>query len=332
VTLELKNVTKTVGQAVHIADASLNLQRGTLNVLLGPTLSGKTTLMRLMAGLDRPTKGRVLFDGKDVTGLPVQKRNVAMVYQQFINYPSLTVYENIASPLRVARTPKPEIDRRVRKVAEFMHLTPMLQRLPLELSGGQQQRVALARGQKEFPQHYPPRAGSSTIPKTSGRASCLDRARGAAQGEADGADIAAIGITNQRETALIWEKRDRQADPQRHRLAGPAHGRDVREAEEGGARAALRAGDRAPARSLFLGHEIRLDARQGEGRAAARGKGELLAGTVDSFLIWRLTGGKSGMSPTRPTPRERCSTTSRKIAGTRSCSTSWASRKPCCRR
>jgi glycerol transport system ATP-binding protein len=145
VTLELKNVTKTVGQAVHIADASLNLQRGTLNVLLGPTLSGKTTLMRLMAGLDRPTQGRVLFDGKDVTGLPVQKRNVAMVYQQFINYPSLTVYENIASPLRVARTPKSEIDHRVRKVAEFMHLTPMLQRLPLELSGGQQQRAALAR-------------------------------------------------------------------------------------------------------------------------------------------------------------------------------------------
>jgi energy-coupling factor transporter ATP-binding protein EcfA2 len=97
-------------------------------------------------GRARPAdRGRVLFDGADVTGVPVQKRNVAMVYQQFINYPSLTVYENIASPLRVARTPRPEIDRRVREVAEFMHLTPMLDRVPLELSGGQQQRTALAR-------------------------------------------------------------------------------------------------------------------------------------------------------------------------------------------
>ena len=73
-----------------------------MNVLLGPTLSGKTTLMRLMAGLDRPTTGRLIEGGVDVTNVPVRRRSVAMVYQQFINYPSLTVYENIASPLRVA--------------------------------------------------------------------------------------------------------------------------------------------------------------------------------------------------------------------------------------
>jgi glycerol transport system ATP-binding protein len=144
-TLQLDNVSKTVGAERHISDVSLSFERASLNVLLGPTLAGKTTLMRLMAGLDRPTQGRVMFDGTDVTGVPVQKRNVAMVYQQFINYPSLTVYENIASPLRVARTPKAEIDRRVREVAEFMHLTAMLGRVPLELSGGQQQRTALAR-------------------------------------------------------------------------------------------------------------------------------------------------------------------------------------------
>ena len=144
-TLQLDNVSKSVGAERHISDVSLTFERASLNVLLGPTLAGKTTLMRLMAGLDRPTEGRVVFDGSDVTGVPVQKRNVAMVYQQFINYPSLTVYENIASPLRVARAPRPEIDRRVREVAEFMHLTAMLDRTPLELSGGQQQRTALAR-------------------------------------------------------------------------------------------------------------------------------------------------------------------------------------------
>jgi glycerol transport system ATP-binding protein len=143
--LQLDNVSKVVGAERHISGVSLTFDRASLNVLLGPTLAGKTTLMRLMAGLDRPTQGRVLFDDADVTGLPVQKRNVAMVYQQFINYPSLSVYENIASPLRVARTSRPEIDRRVREVAEFMHLTAMLDRVPLELSGGQQQRTALAR-------------------------------------------------------------------------------------------------------------------------------------------------------------------------------------------
>ncbi len=143
--LTLKGVSKVVGRETHIRDVNLTLERGALNVLLGPTLSGKTSLMRLMAGLDKPTKGQILMDGRDVTGVPVQKRRVAMVYQQFINYPTLSVYENIASPLRVARTPKDEIDRKVREAAELMRLTPMLKRAPMELSGGQQQRTALAR-------------------------------------------------------------------------------------------------------------------------------------------------------------------------------------------
>jgi glycerol transport system ATP-binding protein len=144
-TLELRNVSKTLRGEDHIHDVSLTLEHGTLNVLLGPTLSGKTTLMRLMAGLDRPTGGQVFWEGADVTGVPVRKRRVAMVYQQFINYPTLSVYENIASPMRVARRPKAEIDRRVREVAEILKLTPLLDRVPLELSGGQQQRTALAR-------------------------------------------------------------------------------------------------------------------------------------------------------------------------------------------
>ncbi|MGF7159252.1 glycerol transport system ATP-binding protein [Rhodoligotrophos appendicifer] len=144
-TLELRSVSKTVGGETHLADISLVLQRGTFNILLGPTLSGKTSLLRLMAGLDRPDTGRVIFDGEDVTGVAVRRRSVAMVYQQFINYPNMTVYENIASPLRVAGVGQAELDARVRRTADVMKLGPYLERRPLELSGGQQQRTALAR-------------------------------------------------------------------------------------------------------------------------------------------------------------------------------------------
>jgi len=143
--LELQGVSKTVAGRVHIHPTDLRLEGGTMNVLLGPTLAGKTTLMRLMAGLDRPATGRILWQGRDVTGVKVQDRQVAMVYQQFINYPAMTVYENIASPLRLMRKPAAEIDRAVRATAEMLRLTPLLARRPLELSGGQQQRCALAR-------------------------------------------------------------------------------------------------------------------------------------------------------------------------------------------
>src|SRR6056297_2666959 len=144
-TLELKGVSKTVDGLTHIYTTDLTLEKGTMNVLLGPTLSGKTSLMRLMAGLDVPATGQIIWNGKDVTGQRVQDRKVAMVYQQFINYPSMSVYDNIASPLKLMGVDKSEIDRRVRENAELMKLTPMLDRKPLELSGGQQQRCALAR-------------------------------------------------------------------------------------------------------------------------------------------------------------------------------------------
>jgi glycerol transport system ATP-binding protein len=144
-TLELKQVAKRSGAEMHIYPTDLKLERGSFNVLLGTTLAGKTTLMQLMAGIQKPTGGELWFDGANVTSTPVQKRNVSVVYQQFINYPNFTVYENIASPLRVARMSESEIKSRVGKFAELLRLSPMLGRKPSELSGGQQQRTAMAR-------------------------------------------------------------------------------------------------------------------------------------------------------------------------------------------
>lgn len=144
-TIELENVNLRRDGVDFLSGISLVIEPGGFNILLGPTLSGKTTMLRMMAGLESPDTGRVIDNGDDVTGLPVQKRNVAMVYQQFINYPSMTVFQNIASPLRVARVARAEIEQRVRDVADLLKLGPMLDRRPSELSGGQQQRAALAR-------------------------------------------------------------------------------------------------------------------------------------------------------------------------------------------
>ncbi|SMH36637.1 ABC transporter ATP-binding protein [Azospirillum agricola] len=144
-TVTLDGVTQKVGAEQHLHPLSLELQPGTFNVLLGRTLAGKTTLMRLMAGLDAPASGRVYENGKDVTGASVRSRDIAMVYQQFINYPAMTVFENIASPLRRQGKPAAEIDRKVRSTAAMLRIDPYLDRLPAELSGGQQQRCAIAR-------------------------------------------------------------------------------------------------------------------------------------------------------------------------------------------
>ncbi len=141
--LRLERVEQKVGAQAHLYPLDLTLVPLAVTVLLGATQAGKTTLMRVMAGLDAPAKGRVLADGKDVTGQPVRERNVAMVYQQFINYPSMTVADNIASPLKLRK--EQNIKQRVDELAAKLHIEPFLQRLPAELSGGQQQRVALAR-------------------------------------------------------------------------------------------------------------------------------------------------------------------------------------------
>jgi len=143
--LALKDVELRVAGQTHVHPTRLELAGGEFNILLGPTLAGKTTLMRLMAGLLKPTAGEVWFDGRDVTGVPVRSRRVAMVYQQFINYPHLSVFENIASPLRVERVPASQVKSRVGQIADLLKLGELLDRRPNELSGGQQQRTALAR-------------------------------------------------------------------------------------------------------------------------------------------------------------------------------------------
>jgi len=144
-TLELRNVVKRVGAETHIFDTSLTLATEGFNVLLGATGAGKTTLIKLMAGLEQPTSGEIWFNGENVTSRSPQRRNVSLVHQFFINYPNMSVFENIASPLRVAGVERREIERRVGATADLLKLTPMLGRRPSELSGGQQQRTALAR-------------------------------------------------------------------------------------------------------------------------------------------------------------------------------------------
>jgi len=143
--LELKNVSLLVEGQCYLQDISLRFEAGSFNVLLGRTLAGKTSLLRVLAGLDKPSRGQVFYNEQDVTAVAVQKRGLSMVYQQFINYPHLTVWENIASPLQLAKVSASEITRRVKHIADMLHIEEYLQRLPLELSGGQQQRCAMAR-------------------------------------------------------------------------------------------------------------------------------------------------------------------------------------------
>ncbi|PCH75057.1 MAG: ABC transporter ATP-binding protein [Rhodobacteraceae bacterium] len=144
-TLELKQVTKRVGALTYIKPTSLKLEAGHFNVLLGETGSGKTSLIKLMAGLEPLASGQIFMDGQDVSKLSTQKRNISLVHQFFVNYPHMTVFENIASPLQVAGMAKSEIQGRVEEAADILKLRPMLNRRPDELSGGQQQRCALAR-------------------------------------------------------------------------------------------------------------------------------------------------------------------------------------------
>jgi multiple sugar transport system ATP-binding protein len=130
---------------VAVRDLDLEIDDGELFVLLGASGSGKTTVLRIVAGLESVSGGRILLDADDVTDLAPAKRDVAMVFQHLALYPHLTVYQNIAFGLEARRLPKAEVDERVRRVAAMLGLTPLLGRRPRALSGGQSQRVALGR-------------------------------------------------------------------------------------------------------------------------------------------------------------------------------------------
>src|ERR1700759_3024420 len=143
--VRLQGVTRTVERETYLSDVDITFAPGSFNVVLGRTRAGKTSLLRVLAGLDRPDRGEIFAAERAITQVHVRDRGVAMVYQQFVNYPSLSVYENIASPLRLQKLPGGETHRRVREAPQCLGLVPLLPRLPAELSGGQQQRTAIAR-------------------------------------------------------------------------------------------------------------------------------------------------------------------------------------------
>ncbi len=145
-TLHLERLSKTFPGGVRaVDDVSLTVPAGALVVLVGPSGCGKTTLLRLVAGLETPTAGRIVLSGRDLAGVPPADREVAMVFQDHALYPSRTVRDNLAFPLRLRRCPAGEIADRVRQAAGRLGLEDVLEARPGELSGGQQQRVALGR-------------------------------------------------------------------------------------------------------------------------------------------------------------------------------------------
>ncbi len=150
--VRLEHVTKRFGRVVAVDDVSLTFPDGRFTVLLGPSGSGKSTLLYLIAGIYKPTSGRILFGDRDVTRLPPKDRNVGLVFQNYALYPHMTVYENIAFPLRLRRIPDREVDARVQEVARLLRIEELLDRYPGQLSGGQQQRVALARALVKEPE------------------------------------------------------------------------------------------------------------------------------------------------------------------------------------
>jgi len=149
--LTLENITKlfpsrgNVGEVVAVQDVNLEIQKGELVTLLGPSGCGKTTTLRMIAGFEFPTSGRIVLDGQEINSLPPHQRDMSMVFQSYALFPHLTVYENVAYGLNVQRLSRKTIAERVGRVLDLVHLQGYGDRAPGQLSGGQQQRVALAR-------------------------------------------------------------------------------------------------------------------------------------------------------------------------------------------
>ena len=141
----VRNATRRFGDFTALDDVSVEIPSGSLTALLGPSGSGKSTLLRVIAGLERPDAGSVEIDGRDATGLPPQRRGVGFVFQHYAAFKHMTVRENVAFGLKVARRPKAEIRARVEELLELVQLPGLADRYPSQLSGGQRQRMALAR-------------------------------------------------------------------------------------------------------------------------------------------------------------------------------------------
>ena len=144
-TIEITNITKRFGDFVALDNVSLEIPDGDLTALLGPSGGGKSTLLRVIAGLETPDDGSVAFSGEDATGLPPQRRNVGFVFQHYAAFKHMSVARNVAFGLEIRKRPKAEIERRVKELLELVHLEAFAHRRPSQLSGGQRQRMALAR-------------------------------------------------------------------------------------------------------------------------------------------------------------------------------------------
>ncbi len=154
--VELRNVTKTYGDTVALDGVSLTIPDGAFVVLLGPTGAGKTTTLRMVSGLDQPDEGEVTMNGQSLNGLTPAQRNVAMVFQQYSLYPHLTVYENLAFPLRspLLKTPEDQIKAKIQRVAETLQIAHKLENKATALSGGEMQRVSIGRALVRNPEVY----------------------------------------------------------------------------------------------------------------------------------------------------------------------------------
>jgi multiple sugar transport system ATP-binding protein len=153
--IAIRDATKIYDGTVPAVDAvDLDIADGELLVLVGPSGCGKSTLLRMIAGLEEVTAGSIAIGGRDVTHLAPKDRDIAMVFQSYALYPHMTVRKNIGYPLRLAKTPKDEIDRRVEETAELLHLREELDRRPGQLSGGQRQRVAMGRAIVRHPRAF----------------------------------------------------------------------------------------------------------------------------------------------------------------------------------
>ena len=143
--VRLKELTRWYGELRALDRISLDVHAGEFVTLLGASGSGKTTTLRCVAGFLKPDSGRVFLDGRDITDVPIHKRNIGMVFQNYALFPHMTAADNVAFALRVRHVPGAEIQRQVMEALEVVHLTAQARRYPRQLSGGQQQRVALAR-------------------------------------------------------------------------------------------------------------------------------------------------------------------------------------------